>query len=398
MFRNPCSVGTTFGERENGIRTSVYEYQDLSGLLPASFKEKKRAQKTVAYTNSKGPCLFWATRNPATANPSPGRNAPTPADTRFEQAAEEKLITDEAKVAEIKAGPDIHCPFCGARNAAGATTCVQCMGDLTDAAKREQGRGGGAHPGKPAADVACPYCGAVNPASAMTCKQCNSSLTEPREKPKAETAVPAAPNRNMTYIIVGVAAVIVLLCGAFFFFANRTDDVVGTVSDVSWERIIAVEALRPVERQNWQDQIPAGAEILSCEQEVRSTQSNPAPNSVEVCGTPYTVDTGTGAGEVVQDCEYEVYDDYCRYTAEEWTVIDQIRLEGNDLNPRWPEFQPAAGERAGAQDASYVIIFRTDGDTYEYETSENEFSQAEIGSEWILKINAFNQITEIERE
>lgn len=354
------------------------------------------ARKTVGYTELEWTCPFCGTRNPGTAKLCNGCHAPMPTDTKFEQAAEEKLITDEAKIAEIKAGPDIHCPFCGARNVAGATTCVQCMGDLTDAAKRQQGQVIGAHRDKPAADVACPYCGAMNPASAMTCKQCNSSLTETREQPKATPV--AAPNRNMTYIIVGVAAVIVLLCGAFFFFANRTDDVVGTVSDVSWERIIAVEALRPVERQNWQDQIPSGAEILSCEQEVRSTQSNPAPNSVEVCGTPYTVDTGTGAGEVVQDCEYEVYDDYCRYTAEEWTVIDQIRLEGSDLNPRWPEFQPAAGERAGAQDASYVIIFRTDGDTYEYETSENEFSQAEIGSQWILKINTFNQITEIERE
>lgn len=253
----------------------------------------------------------------------------------------------------------------------------------------------GAHRDKPADDVACRYCGAMNPAAAMSCHQCGASLAETREKPPV-TAVPAPPNRSVIYAIIGVVAVLLLLCGAFFFFTNRTDDVVGTVSDVQWVRTVSIEALQPVEKQNWEDQIPAGAKVLSCEQEVRSTQPDPAPNSVEVCGTPYTVDTGTGAGEVVQDCEYQIYDDFCRYTAEEWQVIDQVRLQGNDLNPRWPEFQPAAGQRAGAQDARYVIIFRTDGNTYEYSTNETEFLQAQPGSEWILKINTFNNVNDIE--
>jgi len=320
-----------------------------------------------------------------------------PADVKFEQPAEEKLITDESKIAAAKAGPDIHCPFCGARNPAGATTCVQCMGDLTGGTGREKGEVIGAHRDQPAPDVACPYCGTMNPASALKCQQCGSSLAETREKPQAEPATAVrAPNRTVTYIIVGVVATLVLLCGSYFFFANRTDDVVGTVSDVMWVRTVNVEALRPVERQDWRDEVPAGAEILSCEQDVRSTQSNPAPNAVEVCGTPYTVDTGTGVGEVVQDCEYEVYDDYCRYSAEEWQVVDQVQLEGHDLNPQWPNFQPAADERTGSQDASYTIIFRTDGDTYRYNTNETEFMQAQPGSQWILKINTFNDVNDIE--
>ncbi|MBP6471999.1 MAG: zinc ribbon domain-containing protein [Chloroflexi bacterium] len=352
-------------------------------------------RKTIGYTELEWTCPFCGTRNPGTAAKCTGCQAPMPADTKFEQAAEEKLITDEAKIAEAKAGPDIHCPFCGARNPAGATTCVQCMAELSEGVQREKGQAIGAHRDQPAADVACPYCGTMNPASALKCQQCGSSMAETREQPKVETAV-APRSRTTTYIIVGVVAVFVLLCGAFFFFANRTSDVIGTVSDVNWTRAVSIEALRPVERKDWQDQIPAGAQIGSCTQEVRTTQANPAPNSVEVCGTPYTVDTGTGVGEVVQDCEYEVYDDYCSYTAEEWQVIDTVRQQGNDLNPFWPEPQLAAGERAGAQDASYVITFRTDGDTYDYSTNETQFMQAEIGSQWILKINTFNDVNAIE--
>jgi len=355
------------------------------------------ARKTVGYTELEWTCPYCGTRNLGTATKCAGCQAPMPADVKFEQPAEEKLITDESKIAAAQAGPDIHCPFCGARNPAGATTCVQCMADLTEAVKREKGEVIGAHRDEPAPDVACPYCGTMNPASALKCQQCGSSLAETREQPKAEPATAVrAPNRTVTYAIIGVVAVLVLLCGAFLFFANRTDDVIGTVSDVMWVRTVNVEALRPVERQDWRNEVPAGAEIISCEQEVRSTQPNPAPNAVEVCGTPYTVDTGTGVGEVVQDCEYEVYDDYCRYSAEEWQVVDQVRLEGHDLTHQWPNFQPAGGERAGSQDASYTIIFRTDGDTYEYDTNEAEFMQARPGSEWILKINTFNNVNAIE--
>jgi len=354
------------------------------------------ARKTVGYTELEWTCPFCGTRNPGTATKCTGCQAPMPADVKFEQPAEEKLIADAAKIEAAKAGPDIHCPFCGARNPAGATTCVQCLADLTGAEQRQKGEVIGAHRDQPAPDVACPYCGTMNPASALRCQQCGSSLAETREKPQPQTAVRAAPNRTIAYAIIGVVVVMVLLCGAFAFFSSRTDDVIGTVSDVQWVRTVSIEALRPVERQNWQDQIPAGAQVLSCEQEVRSTQPNPAPNSVEVCGTPYTVDTGTGVGEVVQDCEYEVYDDYCRYTAEEWQVVDQLRLEGHDLNPAWPRFQPAGDERAGAQDANYVITFRADGETYEYTTNETEFLQAQPGSQWILKINAFNNVNDIE--
>ncbi len=354
------------------------------------------ARKTIGYTELEWTCPSCGTRNPGTANLCTNCQAPMPTDVQFEQAAEDKLITDAARIEAAKGGPDIHCPFCGARNTATATTCVQCMADLTEGVKREKGQVIGAHRAKPAPDVACPACGTMNPASATTCQQCGASLAETRAKPAPAPAAPAG-NPNLVWIIGGVVGFIVLACIAFFVLANRTEDVVGTVSDVQWVYTIAIEELRPVEREAWQDELPSGAEVLSCSEEVRSTQSNPAPNSVEVCGTPYTVDTGTGVGEVVQDCEYQVYDDLCRYTVEEWQAVDQVQLTGNDLNPRWPEFRPVAGQREGDRRTNYVIVFRTDGDTYEYEASESEFNQAEIGSEWILKINTFNQVTEIEQ-
>ena len=104
-----------------------------------------------------------------------------------------------------------------------------------------------------------------------------------------------------------------------------------------------VEALTPVEVQDWQDELPNDADIVSCRQELRRTQSNPAPGGVEVCGTPYTVDTGTGVGEVVQDCVYEIYDELCTYTELQWRDFDLITLTGDDFDRQTAESKPDAG-------------------------------------------------------
>ncbi len=353
-------------------------------------------RKTVGYTELEWTCPFCGARNPGTAEKCLVCQAPMPDDVEFEQPAAEKLITDEAKIARAEAGPDIHCPFCGARNPADATQCQQCLAELNEGTRREKGRVIGAHRDQPAPDVACPYCGAMNPASALACSQCGASLAETR--PTAEKQEPVAANRNVLWIVLGIVGLCVVACIGFMVLANRTTDDVGRVTDVQWSRTIAIEALRPVEKQDWEDNIPAGAQIRSCSQEIRSTQSNPAPNSVEVCGTPYTIDTGTGVGQVVQDCEYQVYDDFCTFTVEEWQVVDQAQLTGNDRNPNWPELRLASGQREGPRSAEYTIVFRTDGDTYRYRATEQEFNQAEIGSEWILQINTFGQVTGISKE
>ena len=203
----------------------------------------------------------------------------------------------------------------------------------------------------------------------------------------------------MTYAIIGIVALAIIACGVFAILASRTEDVSGQVTDVGWTRTIDVEGLVPVEHETWRDEVPAGAILGACREEIHHTQSNSAPGSTEVCGTPYTVDTGTGIGEVVQDCEYQVYADYCEYVVDEWRVVDTLRNEGHDFTPTWPNVQLTGNQREGSRDTDYVIIFHTDGDTYSYDTdNEAEFNAAQIGSSWILKINTFGAVNDIERE
>ena len=103
----------------------------------------------------------------------------------------------------------------------------------------------------------------------------------------------------------------------------------------------------------------------ACELKVRGTQDEPAPNAEKICGTPYTVDTGTGAGKVVQDCEYQVKDDWCAYTQLEWTVVDSVVAKGADANAEWPVVNLRADQREGDRQEAYVVFFSSDGKEYE---------------------------------
>lgn len=349
--------------------------------------------------------LQWTCPNCNTINPGPvtlcgGCGAPQPEDVQFEPAESQQLITDEEKIAQAEAGADIHCPYCGARNAASVEVCYQCGGDLVEGIRRESGRVVGAYKSGPVGTVTCPNCEQENPGNGKFCLFCGGSLAE--EKVGKETRVEETekPQSNMrNWIIIGIVAVLILACGVYLIFANRTKPTIGIVENVSWERSVPIEALGPVDHKDWEDEIPAEGVIGSCSQEVRSVQSEPAPNSVEVCGTPYTVDSGSGYAEVVQECEYEIYDSFCTYTLDEWSVVDVVVVTGENFEPNWPEPQLQEGQRLGeSREENYRIYFKSGEDSFVYTTSDlNLFQEASIGSEWTLNINTFGTLVSIEQ-
>jgi hypothetical protein len=117
----------------------------------------------------------------------------------------------------------------------------------------------------------------------------------------------------------------------------------------------------------------------------------------KTCGTPYTIDQGSGYGKVVQDCEYKVYNDWCEYTREEWQEVDDASASGHDLNPYWPPVNTASGQREGGRSEKYNVGFDTEGKSYTYHPSDaDEFSRYIISSKWVLKVNALGGVTAVE--
>ncbi|MFN2236334.1 MAG: zinc-ribbon domain-containing protein [Anaerolineales bacterium] len=357
------------------------------------------AKKTLGYEELQWTCPNCGGINPGPQNTCESCGAPQPDDVKFEQAPRGELLEDQEAIQRAQAGPDIHCPYCGARNPGSAQTCVQCGGDLVEGQKRASGEVLGAFKSGPAQIITCPHCGAQNPDTARTCSGCGGSLKIEKEEPPK----PAAPAKSQgkpraSAVVIAIVALVCLLGAALLWFIFfRSQDVRATVTGVGWERQVEVQGLVPVEYSDWLDQIPAEGDILSCQQDVRSVEDQPQPNSEEVCGTPYSVDTGSGYAEVVQDCEYHVYDDYCTYTLIEWALVDTVSLTGNDFNPIWPDPSLGADQQLGAQSETYSVYFDDGGNNYTYDTSDmQEWQQYEIGSHWNLEVNTIGGVLSVE--
>jgi len=354
-------------------------------------------RKSLGYVELEWTCKRCGTVNPGMQKTCTNCGAPMAESDQFELPEEQKLIEDEAKLAAAKKGPDIVCPYCGAPNPAGSESCSQCSGDLREGAVREAGKVLGAHTTAPAATVACPFCQAQISPNLPRCPNCGGDLAPKAAKP---TAAPVAPARIPRWMLIAGAALLLLCCGgaAVFGLMNmRTQDVRAQVQDVSWQRTIDILEQQLVRDSNWEENVPTDAQDVSCADKYRETRSNPAPNSTEVCGTPYTVDQGGGAGEVVQDCQYEVYASFCEYQVYQWVVVTKASADGRDLQPYWPNLSLAAGQREGDRAEVYQVVFSADGQAYTYQLNdETTFSQFTPGSEWTLKVNSFGSINAVE--
>lgn len=354
------------------------------------------ARKTLGYTQLEWTCPRCHARNPGPQKTCLSCGGPQPEDVVFEQPLKQDLITGEQAEQIAAQQPDIHCGFCGTRNPADAPTCNQCGADLQQGIRRASGAVVGAFSTTSAVEIACPACGSPNPAEARFCRTCGASLTKP-----AAPSTPASAAKPRSRLGIIIAGAVVLLLAVLCLLAvsgmfNRTTEQTGTVESVTWRTQLAIEALAPVQRSDWRDQLPASAELGSCEYRFAFTADEPQPVATEVCGTPYTVDQGTGFGEVVQDCVYRVYAEYCSYTVLDWQVVDMLSLQGNDLNPAFPQPQLNRDQRVGNQQAVYQIVFRSGEEKYTYETSDlSLFQQAQIGSRWVLDVNSRGRVVRI---
>jgi hypothetical protein len=325
--------------------------------------------------------------------------AAQPQDVQFEQAQGQQATQDETLKKVAEAGADIHCAFCGTRNPAGTAVCAQCGADLKAGTRREVGKVVGAYQAAPVQQIACKRCGTMNPETALKCAGCGAPL---EVTPVAAPVAKAPPKTNMLGIGIGIAALVILcICAivGYAMLAAPRESQAGVVDAVRWQTAVQIEELGPVERQGWQDEIPADAQPGVCQDRVRSVQdTQPSGQKYnKICGTPYTVDTGSGVGKVVQECQYEVYAPYCEYTVQGWRVMDEVSQSGNDLSPAWPAPQLAANQRLGGKSANFTVIFETDKGQYTYVVlSPQEFQRFAVGSEWILNINALGQIVSVE--
>ncbi|MFZ2097613.1 MAG: zinc ribbon domain-containing protein [Anaerolineales bacterium] len=352
-------------------------------------------QKELGYIELEWTCTHCGTINPGMVRVCTNCGAPITADDKFELPDQQQLITDKDKLEEAKKGPAIQCPYCNVLNPADAKLCIQCGGDIQAGLARQAGQVLGVYETASVPDKPCPFCNQPVRANAQRCPHCGGSLVEAAQS----VATPARSKKTPLWLIAGGITLGVLCLAsviAFIVLNNRTSDVTATVSGLKWWRGIAIEELQPVQKNSWNEDVPSQAQDVVCHDEYKETSNNPAPNATEVCGTPYTIDVGSGAGKVVQDCEYQIYASYCDYTIMDWVVVNTVTAEGTNNNPDWPEINLQAGQREAVRRETYEVTFEADGESYAYIPANSaEFSQFNLTSEWLVSVNSFGDIKDV---
>jgi hypothetical protein len=170
------------------------------------------------------------------------------------------------------------------------------------------------------------------------------------------------------------------------FSGGEKTQALGTVVDNHWVRTVQIMGLRPRQYTGWLEEIPADATIGACTEEVRREVDEPVENSREVCGTPYAVDTGTGFAEVTQDCVYQVIEQQCQYTVNEWQPVDVAKVEGTGFDADWPAL--TGRQREGDRTEEYQCTISANDKTYVYQTSSfEEYQNCVPGAKWNLVTN-----------
>ena len=341
--------------------------------------------------------LEWVCPNCNSRNPGPKKScescgAPQPEKVHFYAPAEANLIRD-ANVAKVaKAGADIHCGFCGTRNPATATVCLQCGGDLKEGKARQAGRE--MQREAPVVEVKCANCGEMNPSTQRMCAKCGAPLPRAAgEVPSVQKnagggvdASPSAAKRKFPVwaIVGGVVACLAVICiGAYMLFAP-SKTVTATVSGVYWQTSIPMQEIRAVDYSNEEGSPPAGAYNVSCHDDTR-----------QVCEEK-TVDQGNGYAEVVEECHDESTQ-YCSYTVDEWTTIQTYSLEGTDLFPVYADPNVSSGQRLGDSTMTLDVHFTSGGEEYLYHPdSVEEYQMYSTGSTWTLHLNALGGVVSVE--
>jgi hypothetical protein len=189
----------------------------------------------------------------------------------------------------------------------------------------------------------------------------------------------------------------VVLCGGVIWLFTRSEEISATVSAHEWERTIVVDEYQATAQEAWCDTMPSGAYNVRRSQEVRETRQIADGQD---CSTVRR-DNGDGTFSERQECttryrDEPVYDDYCRFTLDQWAEGRRVQTSGNALAPApaWGNVQLNCAnssrlgcEREGNRTETYTVTFTNEGENYECNLPQTEWQGYAPNSQWSLDIN-----------
>ncbi|MCC7209732.1 MAG: zinc ribbon domain-containing protein [Anaerolineae bacterium] len=294
---------------------------------------------------------------------------------------------DKKEVADpdyVYAGVDRICPFCGQPNSRNANFCKECGGDLSgaqDAAVRAAIEKGSAADTGVAADVVL--------------EKHQAEMARIQGKTGQSAAMP----KWLPIALILTLVVCVGLVAAFLFLRNSTYDVQVQVSDVSWERVVAIGQVTTLTGSGWRDSVPPGAYNQSCSPRQREYQ---VPEQYE-CGTT-RIDRGDGT--FIEQPRYctrmrteSRTDSWCSYSYDQIMHVRDARAGGGPDQPlQWPNLSLGFRETEMNREQKLIVRFTGLGDkanqTYEYvvpNEEESTWRQFRPGQTYSVKFNRLEQ-------
>jgi hypothetical protein len=299
-----------------------------------------------------------------------GCGAPRGADVRFYLPPDAAEVTDAVAVAAAKVGPDWTCGYCGSDNRGSGAFCTQCGAGQDGSAPRPVVD----HPIAPPAPPA--------PVQALGPKKSRGKK--------------------------GCLAVIVVLVAllALQSWCSRPREVELTPIAHSWVRAVEVQALKPVEEQGWEGEVPSNARVLSSRRELYRTERVQVGTRRESKTVTERVQAGTervktgsrdlGNGyfeDIYEDRpvyrnerrqvtetvpvyeDRKIYKNRLRYVITKWVTVRTETAKGSTSDLRWPDARLGSGEQLGAQTESLEVQLRDPkGRTFTYRVpNENDF-------------------------
>jgi hypothetical protein len=328
-----------------------------------------------------------------------------PEGTKFYMVDDETAVTDQQKIDRANLGADWVCEFCQTSNTADRENCSSCFAARGTSPSQQAKR----------------YAAGEAPRSGdMDMDYVPPERQQPTQAPKAK--------RPAWLIPAGIGALLFLclcLCLAVFAF-GRPQQAEATVTQTLWERTVQVEAFETVVEEDWS--VPSGGRTLSQREEIHhydqvlshyETGERQVSEQVQVGTNTYVCgqeDLGNGFFRDIQctDPVYEtqyrtesyqepvylsvpVYQTKYSYEIDKWIVKRTERADGDSYQPAWPTINLRAGEREGARQERYTVVFTTaDGQTYSQEMSLAEWQTFERGMGVELTISG-GRIEEINR-
>lgn len=317
-------------------------------------------------------------------------------------------------------GPDKHCPACGSGR--GADVKIYLPENAREVQEEAELARANAGP-----DWSCSYCQVDNWATARFCVNCGAGqdgsaprpvvdtlYTKPAEEPKPGT-------RSYRKLLLGCVGLPLLLLFLLIWMAMPSKADLKVVGH-AWQRVIHSEDYRKVDESDWDNAVPAGAEVQRTSREIHhynkvqigtERKTRTKSERVQVGSERVKVGTrnkGNGYFEDVYENrpKYEtrtstetysepvyrddpVYRTKVYYKIWKWVPGSDATAAGQDLNPRWPDFQadPKQHREHGREEHYEVkLVDAKKNKPYSYEAkSEVEWRQFQDGQTYPGKVS-----------